>query len=334
MYLPALTIVTRKTEAQKHNSKKTDEVMRNLTAVVLLISGALVASRSAFGQIVANDLYFGFQNQAGGGTQDYIINLGPASAMAGSSSVVDLSGDFSLSDFNAVLGASSSMFGGVIGAASSSVNGGTGDVFVTQLRNGGAGTPSVAGSSVSQQLGRSSDNTTYAQLGTLFSPAPGTGGLDTSKSWENFVDPANGTGTFQSNTGLNPDSAVSPSTVLYEDLWETSSSTLTGTKPFSYLGYFTLNLTGAGPKLTFTSTNVPASLTKPMIISISKAGSTVTVVSSNAVPTHNYQLQYTASLSPTNWINVGSSMAAGTTIVTNTDATATSSPRFYRVQAQ
>src|SRR5579859_2572387 len=308
--------------------------MRNLTTAALLVSGALLASQSAFGQIVANDLYFGFQNQAGGGTQDYVINLGPAASLIGNSVVMDLSSDFSLSDFNAVLGSSSSMFGGVIGAASSSVNGGTGDVFVTQLRSGGAGTPSVAGSTVSQQLSRSSDNTTYGQLGTLFSPAAGSGGLDTSKSWENLVDPANGNGTFQANTGLNPDSAVSLSSVLYEDLWETSSSTLTGTKPFTYLGYFTLDLTGASPKLTFTSTNVPASLTKPIIVSISKAGGTVTVVSSNSVPTHMYQLQSTSSLNPVSWSNVGSAQMAGTTMVTNTDTSATVSKQFYRVQGQ
>ena len=56
------------------------------------------------------------------------------------------------------------------------------------------------------------------------------------------------------------------------------------------------------------------------------------MVSSNAVPTYNYQLQYTTSLNPTNWINVGSSLVAGGTMVTNTDTTATGSQRFYRVQ--
>jgi len=308
--------------------------MRNLITAAVF-GGAILASSSAFGQIVGNDLYFGFQNQAGGGTEDYIINLGAASAIISQSSVVDLSGDFSLSDFDAVLGASSSMFGGVIGAANTSTSGqaNTADVYLTQLRSGGVGTPSVAGSSVSQQLSRNQDNTTYADLGTLFSPAAGTGGLDTSKSWESLVEPAFGTGTFQSNTGLNPDSPVGTNSVLYEDLWYTSSSTLTGTQPFTYLGYFTLDLTGANPKLTFTPKNAPASLTPPVIVSVSKAGTTVTVVSSNAVPTYNYQLQYTTSLNPTNWTSVGSSQVAGTTMVTNSDTAATGATRFYRVQA-
>jgi hypothetical protein len=222
--------------------------MKKLTTAAFLIGGAILACQSAFGQAIGNDLYLGFQNQSGGGTEDYIINLGAASGIIGGPSVVDLSGDFSLSDFNAVLGTSSSMFGGVIGAQS----GNTADVFLTQSRSGGAGIPSVAGSSVAAQLSRTQDDTAFNKLGSLFSPAASTGGLDTSKSWETYVDPANNTGSFQSNTGLNPDSAVSPTSVFYEDLWETSSSSFTGTKPFSYVGYFTLDLTGGSPSLTFT----------------------------------------------------------------------------------
>jgi hypothetical protein len=242
----------------KATDKKRHKVMKKLTRAALLVGGAILASHSAFGQAIGNDLYLGFQNQAGGGTEDYIINLGAASGIVGQSYVVNLSSDFSLSDFDAVLGTSSSMFGGAIGAANTSTSGqaNTADVFLTQLRSGGAGTPPVAGSSVSQQLSRAQDNTTFANLSTLFSPAAGTGGLDAGKTWESLVDPANGTGSFQSNTGLNPDSAVGASTVLYEDLWETSNSSLSGTKPFSYLGYFTLDLTGSNPSLTFTGATV------------------------------------------------------------------------------
>jgi len=236
--------------------------MKKLTTAALLICGAIAASQSAFGQLyqnTPNDLDFGFQNQAGGGTEDYVINLGAASSIVGQTSVVDLSSDFSSSDFNAVLGSSSSMFGGVVGAANTSTSGtaNTADVFVTQLRVGGAGSSAaVAGSSVSQTLTRAQDNTTYGGLGTLVSPAAGTGTLDASKSWENLIGPNTATGTFQSNVGLNPDSSVGNSSVLYEDLWETSSSTISGGEPFTYLGYFTLDApTGS---LTFTGADVTA----------------------------------------------------------------------------
>ncbi len=48
--------------------------------------------------------------------------------------------------------------------------------------------------------------------------------LDTSKSWENYVEPANANGTFYGDTGINPDSPVGTNTVLYEDLWYVSNS--------------------------------------------------------------------------------------------------------------
>ena len=291
--------------------------------------------QSTFAQVTANNLYLGFQNQAGGGTEDYIINLGPASGIVGGSSVVTLSSDFSLTDFNAVLGTSSSMYGGVVGAASHTVNGNTADVYLTQLRSGGVGNPAVPGSSVGTTFLRSQGDSIYSGLGTLASPAAGTGTLDTSKSWESDVEPSGGASSIPGVLSLNPDSSVSPSTVLYEDLWTASNNHLSGNaQPFTYLGYFTLDLTGGSPKLTFTSTNVAASLTRPLIVSVRRAGSTVTVISSNAVPPHTYQLQYTASLAPTNWVNVGSAQVAGTGSVTNTDTTAAGSQRFYRIQAQ
>ncbi|HEX3624651.1 MAG TPA: hypothetical protein VH280_04405 [Verrucomicrobiae bacterium] len=316
--------------------------MRNLTTATLLVGGAILASQSVFGQTydsAPNDLLFGFQNQAGGGTEDYIINLGAASSIVGKSTVVDLSSYFSLTDFEAVLGSSSSMQGGVIAAAGISTGGNnssTADLYVTQLRSGGAGTPSVAGSTAPAALTRGQDNSAYAAIGgTLATTTVGSGILDTTKSWESQIDPGSASPSYHSVTGLVPDSTVSTSTVLYEDLWFTTSSSLTGSKSFVYQGYFTLDLTGANPKLTFTSTNVVGSLSAPKIASVIKNGTTVTVVSSNALATHSYQLQETASLSsPVSWVNVGSGVVASGTTVTNTDTTATGGSHFYRVQAQ
>lgn len=306
--------------------------MKNLTTAAMIIGGALMASPSAFAQVslISDDLYMGFENQTGGGTADYIINLGPASGIVGSSSVVTLSSDFSLSSFNSVLGASSSMFGGVVSAS----NGNPPNLYATQLRSGGAGIPSVPGSTSPGTFYKGDILLGYSDLSQLFHlPAAGAGVLDTSKSWENYVEPANANGTFYGDMGFSPDSPVGPSTVLYEDLWYVSNNSQSTKIPFTYVGYFTLNLTGGSPSLTFTPTNAPATLTAPLIVSVSKTGSTVTVISSNSVPTYNYQLQSTASLNPISWGNVGSSVVAGSAMVTNTDTTATTSPRFYRVQA-
>jgi hypothetical protein len=231
--------------------------MKKITTAAILVGGAIMASQSGFGQAIPNDLYLGFQNQAGGGTEDYIINLGSASSIVGGSSVVDLSAAFTLGDFNAVLGTSSSMFGGVVGGSNA---GNPSDIYLTQLRSGGAGNPSVAGSSVTKTASVFLDNNAFTSLGTLVSPDAGTGVLDTSKSWENVVEPTFTTGSFYGTSGLNPDSPVSGSGVLYEDLWTTSSSG--SAKPFTYLGYFTLDPTAVGspadPTLTFTPVPEPA----------------------------------------------------------------------------
>jgi PEP-CTERM motif len=230
--------------------------MKNLASAAALILGAIVASQSAQAQVTPNDLYMGFQNQAGGGSADYIINLGLASSLTGSSSVVDLSSDFSLGDFTSagLQGTNStSIAGGVVGGS----NGNTpSDIYLTELRSGGSGIPSAAGSSAPTGLTRAQDNSAYSVLAQITAPGAGTGLLDTSRSWESSIEPTLTTSSFYGVTGDNPDSQVG--TVLYEDLWGTSNSSgLGGPQSFVYEGYFTLDLTGSSPDLTFTSALVP-----------------------------------------------------------------------------
>src|SRR6516164_6526648 len=199
-----------------------DEVMRKFISAVLLLGGAFLASPSAFAQfsVVPNNLYFGFQNQNGGGTADYIINVGAASNIVG-----------------------------VVGGSNA---GNPSDIFLTQLRTSNIESPALAGSSVTKLMTRAQDNSAYANLTPLNTPSAGTGFLDTGKSWESDVEPANTASTFIGATGLNPDSLLSTSSVLYEDLWETSRSSISGSSPYTYLGYFTLDLTGGSPVLSFT----------------------------------------------------------------------------------
>ena len=232
--------------------------MKKLITAATLVMGAAMVSQRVQAQFVPNDLYLGFENAAGGGTADYIINLGAASGLIGAGATTDLSGDFSLSLFNSSLlqGSNpSGIMGGVVGGS----NGGSpSDVFLTQSRAGGPGLASVAGSTAPGNLTRSQDNVAYASLTPLVVPSVGTGLLDSSRSWESDVEPTFTAGSFFGNTGANPDSPVSTSTVLYEDLWENSNNTLIGNQPFSYEGYFTLNLTGISPSLTFTPAPEPS----------------------------------------------------------------------------
>ncbi len=228
--------------------------MKKLTSAALLIVGTILASQSAKASITANDLYMGFQNSAGGATNNYIVDLGSASTFT--SGVNDLSSDFSLADFNNLLGASTSMYVGVVGGSNA---GNPSDIFLTQLRSG-AGAPTSPGSSVGLMLTRSQDNVAYSDLTALNGPASGTGVLDNSLSWQTYVEnqPQSQTsGTYWSDAGLNPDSAVDTSDILYEDLWETSSGSFSGSQPFTYLGYFTVDFTGANPDVTFQAVPEP-----------------------------------------------------------------------------
>ncbi|HUA39535.1 MAG TPA: PEP-CTERM sorting domain-containing protein, partial [Candidatus Sulfopaludibacter sp.] len=128
-------------------------------------------------------------------------------------------------------------------------------------RTSNLGNPALAGSSAPAGLTKQSvDNGTESALSQLVGPTAGTGLLDSSKSWEAYVEPTFTTASFYGNAGFNPDSAVSPSTVLYEDLWETSDAgdpRGSSGQPYDYIGYFTLDLTGSSPSLTFTPQAVP-----------------------------------------------------------------------------
>ena len=218
----------------------------------------MVVSPSAFAQtFTANDLYLGFENFNGGATEDYIIDLGQAAGITGSSSAVNLSGDFSLSDFNAVLGGSASLNAGVVGGSQYNPPGW--DIYATQLRVGGAGTPSLPGSDESgNTFYEAQISTSIAPLSNLNAPTAGHGLLDASLSWTDYVEPAPNQSlqSFYANSGINPSSAIGSGGVLYEDLWG-ATATYTQGSAFRYLGYFTLDLSGGSPSLTFTPQAVP-----------------------------------------------------------------------------
>lgn len=237
--------------------------MKKLTSAAAFFVGAVMASQSAHAQIVPNDLYMGFENAGGGGSADYIINLGPSlnlTSLAGTGMTVDLSSYFSVSDFTSseLQGSNpNTIMGGVVGASNGS---NPSDVFLTELRIGGSwGLP---GSSAPSGLARSQDNQAFSDLSQLNGPAAGTGFLDSNRAWEHAVEPTFMAGSFYGDTGVNPDAPVNGSTVVYEDLWETSSSSLAGAQPYTYEGYFTLNIglnTSIPSSLTFTAAPEPSS---------------------------------------------------------------------------
>jgi hypothetical protein len=184
---------------------------------------------------------------------DYIIDLGLASSIIGTAPVVDLSGDFSQSSFN------STFSGGATGVAMGSVGAATAgaspaDFFVTQLRGGGlANPPTVKGTENVSSFSHSSTTvgtsaSSFLGVGAL----PASGSIDTAgKPWANSV-VASTSGTFFNKSGAQPDSAITASDLIIEDLFE-----VTVAGGYVYQGYLTFDDSNvADPILTFTSAMV------------------------------------------------------------------------------
>lgn len=99
---------------------------------------------------------------------------------------------------------------------------------------------------------------------SLSTPRGGTG--VGSYSWFNYVpSPTPPTQSYFTQTSYNPD-ATATGNFVYEDLWGTPATSSAGSYNFSYEGYFTLDLSGASPSLTFTpATTVPEPSTSAVL---------------------------------------------------------------------
>jgi hypothetical protein len=210
-----------------------------------------MSALSAEAAFTANDLYLGFSSAGASG--DYLINLGqPGSIGVGGSSVFNLSGDFSLSLFNATFTSGpTGVSMGVVGGQNqfpSSYN-----IYATTLRSGGAGNPAVAGSDLSPfNHSQGTIGNAVSALSTVPFPTSGNGTVDANKTWTANVSPTLTAGSFYGASGVDPDSTIGATGILYEDLWKATS-----TSTYAYLGYFTMDLSDATPDLTFTPAAAP-----------------------------------------------------------------------------
>jgi len=210
----------------------------------MLAAAVGLISHSAQAGITANDIYIGFY--ASSSTGDYLIDLGqPGTVGVGGTSVVDLSGSFSLSMFNtAFTSGYTGVSMGAVGGQSSFPS--SYDLYTTTLRSGGAGIPGIAGSDLT---GFNHSQGTIANSVTALTPVAfptaGNGIVDASKSWQANISPTFTAGSFSGASGVNPSSAFDGSGVLYEDLWKA-----TPVGGYTYLGFFKMD--GNNNSLTFT----------------------------------------------------------------------------------
>jgi hypothetical protein len=227
--------------------------MTNFWKASMLAAAVGFTSHEAHAAFTANDLYLGFNQSSG--TGDYIIDLGQASAAGvGGSSVVNLSGDFSLSLFNnAFTTGPTGVSMGVVGGQSQFPS--SYDLYATVLRSGGPGTASVAGSDLSPfNHSQSTIANSVSPLTGLTLPTAGNGLVDAGKSWTANVSPTFTANSFYGASGVNPSAAFDGTGVLYEDLWKATPN-----NAYTYAGFFTMDLSGSSPNLTFT----PSALAVP-----------------------------------------------------------------------
>jgi hypothetical protein len=223
------------------------------TAFLTTVFAASVSQVAQAG-FTLNDLYLGFGQSSA--SSDYIIDLGqPGVVGQGGLSVVDLSGDFSLATFNSVFtGGASGVNIAVVGGSTAV---GAYAVYVTQVRTGGAGDPSVAGSSITATHSTSQMSGGAAAVASIMSslpgglPTAGNSALDSTKSYTSVVDTTGVQNNFIGKTGVIPFGTVDSTGIIYEDLYKA-----TVPNAYTYQGYFTFNY--GADSLTFTpATAVP-----------------------------------------------------------------------------
>jgi hypothetical protein len=222
---------------------------------IVLAAVAAAGITSAQAQYVANDLLLGVTG--GSSSVDLVINLGFLDAVNQPGAVVNLSSVITASD---LAGFGSSFQAGVVGGQPATAGR---DLYATQLR-GALGTATVAGSLPPTGINRTQVGSSVGDLAGL-NNSLGLGNTSASHmikttvpssdpgSWQNLIAPGgtNGPGQFQNDSGINPMGTASGS-LVYLDLYREVPPT-TGSNPFNYLGYFTLDNSGASPILTFTS---------------------------------------------------------------------------------
>jgi hypothetical protein len=229
--------------------------MNQLKQATILALGAALVSQAAQASFYANDLYLGFN--AANASSDYVIDLGQPSVLGlGTTTPVDLSGHLSLGTFNSVFtSGATGVDMGVIGGKNQFPS--TYDLFATAPRAGGAGDVAYPGSNLSG-YNHSADTLAFAESSISGNPAFPTAGnsaVDANKEWSANISPTFTANTFFGASGINPSSPIGSSDVLYEDLWVATPSS-----PYTYVGYFTLDLSGGNSSLTFSPVPEPTSL--------------------------------------------------------------------------
>lgn len=232
--------------------------MNKFTKTALLVAGAALVTQAAQAY-TANDLILGLRTDTA--SDDYVINLGNAASSVGvgGSSVMNLSSMIDITTINSLFGGLNGVQMGVVGGNPAA--GSSKELYVTSLRLS-LGTPSVAGSTTPATVNASPANSGILDVGGVannYAPSAGSSATPARTdqySFSTLVSPGTGfSGQFINDTGVDPLGTASGN-VLYEDLYQETFSGATA-QGFQYMGYFTLDTSGASAVLSFTPNAVP-----------------------------------------------------------------------------
>jgi hypothetical protein len=226
---------------------------RTKTALMTIALASASVAQVARAGFTVNDLYLGFTQSSA--QSDYIIDLGqPSTVGVGGSTVVDLSSDFSFATFNSIF------TGGPVGVTVAVVGGdnvfGQFAVYTTQPRTGGAGDPTIPGSSISATHSTSQMSGGASQVAAIMSstvnglPTAGNSAVDSTKSYTAIVNTPGVQNNFPGKTGVNPSGLIDNTGIVYEDLYSATTA-----NPYTYLGYIAFDATEG--TLTFTPAAAP-----------------------------------------------------------------------------
>jgi len=239
---------------------------RFVSKTMLAAVGCALLSQAA--QAAPDDLVLGFT--LSGAPNDYIVNLGPGSGIgAGGGAVVDLTSGFGFSSATLIstFGSANVANGlnmGVVGGAATGLPGQ--DLWVTQVRAGGAGNAATPGSALQGALTSSGSSGSPFPNGVLSGTGltAGNGTTFSAADASSFTSLIyNGNPNFVGTMGGLSPAGTTAGSVVYEDLYREvdqggGRGGLQGN--WAYQGYLTLDLSGGTSQLlTFT----PAAVAVP-----------------------------------------------------------------------
>lgn len=211
--------------------------MNKLTKIAIVAAGFALAAQGAFAGVNNNDLIFSINNNDGGGTTEFDVNLGTLSSLTSPND--NLSGLISgFSGFNSASATTGLNIGVAGGQNLGTISGAGNDVFATTLRVGGGsyqtagteGNPSVvagAASSPSKANIANAANTVDTFTGYGVNTSTGAGSFTAQVASDHVTPGTVGGNNFSTDLGIGSATPLQSmtGTSIVLDLWSDTEGT-------------------------------------------------------------------------------------------------------------